>query len=108
MSGEKPMPDLAIFAGKVTDLNVERSGADGSAQLTFTLTPRDKDLQPQSFIVISNVAPQAFTGMVTMLTAAYATNLLVTVAYIEGELNKAIKVQLGGPQETKPGRMGFV
>ena len=102
------MSDPAMFVGKVTELNVERSGADGSAQLEFTLTPRDPDVQPQSFIVMSNVAPQAFTGMVTMLTAAYAANLLVTVAYAPGDLNKAIKVQLGGPPETKPGRMGFV
>jgi len=97
-----------MFAGRVTELSVERSGADGSAQLEFTLTPRNSDLQPQSFIVMSNVAPQAFTGMVAMLTAAYAANLLVTVAYTPDDVDKAIKVQLGGPPEAKPGRMGFV
>jgi hypothetical protein len=102
------MSDPAMFVGKVTELSVERAGADGSAQLEFILTPANADLEPQSFVVVSNVAPQAFTGMVTMLTAAYATSLLVTVAYAPGEPQKAISVKLGGPAETKPGRMGFV
>jgi hypothetical protein len=53
--------------------------------LEFILTAANAELQPQTFVVMSNVAPQAFTGMVTMLTAAYATNLLVTVAYATGE-----------------------
>jgi hypothetical protein len=102
------MSDSANFAGKVTELNVERSGADGSAQLEFTLTAADADVQPQIFVVMSNVAPQAFTGMVTMLTAAFIAGLLVTVAYAPGDPQKAISVKLGGPPETKPGRMGFV
>ena len=102
------MSDPATFAGKVTELSVERTGADGSAQLEFILTPTNADLEPQSFVVMSNVTPQAFTAMATMLTAAYAANLLVTVAYPPGDLQKAIKLQLGGPPETKPTRMGFV
>ena len=99
---------MAEFAGKVTLLTIDGAGEGASAQLEFTLTPPDADIQPQNFVVPSDQAPRGFAAIAAMLTAAYAASLLVTVRYQPGDRPVATHVRLGGPPERKPGRMGFV
>jgi len=99
--------DSPAFTGTVTELEIASAGRT-SARLSFVLTPLKGQGEPQSFVVPAEAEPQAFAAMTTMLTAAYASRLIVTVGYAPGDLRKATEIKLSSTSDPKPGRIGFV
>ena len=85
---------MKITEGKVLKINVKGvGGLPNSAGIEFTIKTKTN----QTFMILSDYAPQVFSAMATLITAAYFAKEKIRVEYVEvaGETDRAVGIYIG-------------